>query len=299
MASRVRRGVIVNRATDYELLIATHGTRGQAEFFLNSRGQSLAEIEREHAAVQQALAAVMGRIPETWRRTSISRSELNRFLFEPDDVILAVGQDGLVANVAKYLSGQLVIGINPTPERFEGKLVRHVVGNVIDILTGIDTEHSLNIEERSMVSARLDDGQTLVALNEIFIGHRTHQSARYRIAIADAEERHSSSGLICCSGTGATGWACSIHRATSSALALPTPSEPSLCYFVREAWPSAFTRTRITSGRLTHNDHVRITSEMNQGGVIFGDGIEDDFLPFDWGKVATLGISDQRLRLVV
>ena len=33
-------------------------------------------------------------------------------------------------------------------------------------------------EERTMVRARLDDGQTLLALNEIFVGHRTHQSAR-------------------------------------------------------------------------------------------------------------------------
>ncbi len=46
----------------------------------------------------------------------MSRPELNRFLFEPEDVVIAVGQDGLVANVAKYLSGQMVVGVNPLPE---------------------------------------------------------------------------------------------------------------------------------------------------------------------------------------
>lgn len=42
------------------------------------------------------------------------RGDLDRFLFEPDDIVLALGQDGLVANVAKYLDGQPVIGSNPS-----------------------------------------------------------------------------------------------------------------------------------------------------------------------------------------
>jgi hypothetical protein len=40
-------------------------------------------------------------------------------------------------------------------------------------------------QNRTMVAAKLDDGQTLTALNEIFVGHVSHQSARYTIAWAE------------------------------------------------------------------------------------------------------------------
>lgn len=299
MATRVRRAVVVHRPTDYELLIGTHGTRGQAEFFLRSREQSIAQVEADHAIVHAALTAVLGRIPSTWRRTSIARADLSRFLFEPDDVIVAVGQDGLVANVAKYLTGQPVVGINPTPERFEGVLVRHVVPQIGDVLRRVESERGLHLQARTMVEARLEDGQSLIALNEVFLGHRTHQSARYRIEVGGIHERQSSSGLICCSGTGATGWASSIHQATLSTLEFPKPSDPAICYLVREAWPSKLTQTRMASGLLRTGDRLVVTSEMNQDGVIFGDGIEEDYLRFDWGRVAKVGIAEQKLSLVV
>jgi hypothetical protein len=149
-----------------------------------------------------------------------------------------------------------------------------------------------------MVEAALDDGQTLLALNEVFIGHRSHQSARYRIAVGDAAERHSSSGLICCTGTGATGWASSINRASAKQVDLPSPTDRAACFFVREAWPSAATGTAITVGTIAGDRSLVITSEMNQGGVIFGDGIEDDYLAFDWGRVARIGVAARRLALV-
>jgi len=298
MATRNYRAVVVRRPTDYESLISTHATRGQAEFFLQSRSQSIEEVEQEHSIVQSAIATVLAGIPSRWRRAGIDRSELSRFLFEPDDVVITVGQDGLVANVAKYLSGQLAVGVNPLPQRFDGVLVRHPAAAASDLLADIDANRPVAVQSRAMVRARLDDGQSLTALNEIFIGHRSHQSARYRIALGDRVERQSSSGIICCTGTGATGWASSIHRATASPLDLPGPTEAKLCFFVREAWPSKFTMTGLSSGTLQAGDQLVVTSELNQGGVVFGDGIEDDYLPFDWGRVASIGIDEQRLRLV-
>ncbi len=41
-----------------------------------------------------------------------------------------------------------------------------------------------------MVRAELDDGQALLALNEVFVGHASHQSARYTIAYAGARRRN-------------------------------------------------------------------------------------------------------------
>lgn len=149
-----------------------------------------------------------------------------------------------------------------------------------------------------MVEARLADGQRLVALNEIFIGHRSHQSARYVIQHGERSERHSSSGVIVTTGTGSTGWAKSVARHREGAETLPTPAERALAFFVREAWPSRATGASLTDGRLVDAAPLTLTSEMNDGGTLFGDGVEDDRLDFAWSQTATIRCADQALSLV-
>jgi hypothetical protein len=144
-----------------------------------------------------------------------------------------------------------------------------------------------------MVRARLDDGQELRALNEVFVGHRSHQSARYGLTVGGASERQSSSGLIVTTGTGATGWAKSINQGR---LELPGPVAPELAWFVREAWESPVTGAALTAGVLAPGAEVTVTSEID--GVVFGDGIEEDRLALDWGQRVTIGAAEQRLRLV-
>ncbi|MBI1850670.1 MAG: NAD(+)/NADH kinase [Planctomycetes bacterium] len=297
-STRVPRAVLVTRATDYERLVARHGTRAQAAFFLETRGQKLDEIDARHHAFESALAAVLHAIPDEWRRSRVDRADLDRFLFEPDDIVVALGQDGLVANVAKYLTGQPVIGLNPAPDVYEGVLVPHSPNAARELLHVAASGHG-RYEARSMVEADLDDGQRLVALNEIYVGHRTHQSARYRLRVGEKGERHSSSGVITASGTGSTGWARSIQRQRRSPLALPTPTSGQLVYFVREAWPSINTQTSLTEGLLAEGTVLEITSEMDDDGVIFGDGIEVDRLEFSWGRRVTLHTAATRLRLLV
>ncbi|MBI5018322.1 MAG: NAD(+)/NADH kinase [Deltaproteobacteria bacterium] len=299
MATRLHpRVVVVTRATEYELLLSRHGTRDQARFFLKTRGQSIEAAEERHRAQERALQAVSSAIPAAWRRSRVGRSDLDRFLFEPEDVVAVVGQDGLVANVAKYLDGQPVVGVDPLPGQNPGVLVRHAPAAAADLLRRVAAGRA-RVEERSMVEATLDDGLGLRALNEVFLGHCSHQSARYRIRRGDREERQSSSGLIVATGTGATGWALSIHRERGGGWRLPTPGDPRLAYFVREAWPSPATGTDLTEGLLGPTDALEVTSEMGEGGVIFGDGIEADRVEFPWGARATLRVAEGRLRLVV
>jgi hypothetical protein len=103
---------------------------------------------------------------------------------------------------------------------------------------------------------------------------------------------------VVATGTGATGWAKSIHRHRVTGVALPKPVEPRLAYFVREAWPSVATGAELTDGALGPQDVLETTSEMNEGGLLFGDGIEDDRLDFAWGMTARIRIAQTRLRLV-
>ena len=135
MGTLVPRVVVVTRPSALERLLSRHGTVQQARFVLAGRGQTLDEVVAWHGHFTRALDLVRGAIPRSWRRARVDRSELDRFLFEPEDVVVAVGQDGLVANVAKYLDGQPVIGVNPDGYRIavredvlrevDGPMLRH------------------------------------------------------------------------------------------------------------------------------------------------------------------------------
>jgi NAD kinase len=290
------RVVVVSRPSERDELVLRHGTLQQARFFLESRGQRLDDVLGRHEILEAALHAVTAAVPARWRRARVLRHELDRFLFEPDDVVVVVGQDGLVANVAKYLRGQPVIGVNPSTALYPGVLVRHQPAAAGDLIA-MFARGALPCEERTMVRARLGDGQTLVALNEIFVGHRTHQSARYQLAFGGQRERHSSSGLIVATGTGATGWAKSIAHDRRHPPALPAPLEPALAFFVREAWASVTTGDALTDGRIGAGEMLRVTSEMNEGGTVFGDGIEADRLDLPFGQTVELGCAEQSMRL--
>ncbi|KQO56743.1 MULTISPECIES: NAD(+)/NADH kinase [unclassified Methylobacterium] len=290
------RAVFVIRDTDYEALLARHATRGQARFFLESRGQNLAEMEARHARFHAVLGQARAAVPGAWRQALARRGDLDRFLFAPDDVIVAVGQDGLVANVAKYLRDQPVIGVNPAPDLHDGVLARVAVERLGPLLAA-SVAGAAQIERRTMVRAVLDDGQTLLALNEIFVGHRSHQSARYRIEADGVSEDQSSSGLIVASGTGLTGWARSIGEATHLTLRIGV-EEAAVGYWVREPFPSVTSTTELRAGKLT-GASLAVTSRMNDGGVVFADGIEQDFIAFEWGRRVQLAPATHALNLVV
>lgn len=295
--SIIPRVVVVTRETEFEMLLAQHATRGQVEFFLQTRGQTIEQVEMRHQFFLQALQQVMASIPTDWRHNHVKRAELDRFLFEPEDLVVAIGQDGLVANTAKYLNGQTVIGVNPDKRYYDGVLVPFTAQQASEML--VSAMHAdVDIEKRSMARVSIDNGESLYALNELFIGHKSHQSARYKIITTEREEKHSSSGVIVTTGTGATGWARSIHRQRHDKLQLPKPEDDYLAYYVREAFPSVATSTHLTSGLINAQNTLEIISENNEGGVIFGDGMEADYLSFNWGVRARFDIAEKHLAMV-
>lgn len=295
------RIVLVTRKTQLELLLERHGTLGQARFYLSSRGKSIQGAEEAHEKLQGAVRMVLEVLPPDRKRTFVERGLLDRFLFAPEDVVVVVGQDGLVANTSKYLSGQITAGINPDPAAYDGVLCRHRPESFGSILGWLEAQQgqTFSVEKRAMAEARREDGQTLLALNEVFIGHQSHQSAVYRLRSEGVEERQSSSGVICATGTGGTGWALSVSRLREDAGQLPGPEEQRLAWFVREPFPSVSTGTRLTQGSISPEEPLLVLSEMAAGGVIFADGIEADRLEFLDGQSVTIQLSSRTLNLLV
>jgi len=291
------RAVLVHRASEFDELVARHGTRGQAEFLLASRGRAIDEIEHRHLALARAVETVTAAIPAEWRRAAVERRDLARFVFGPEDVVIVVGQDGLVANVAKYLDGQPVVGVDPDPGRNPGVLVPHRARDARDVIRAVHA--GARVESRTMVEARSDDGQTLRALNEVFVGHASHQSARYAItAPGCGSERQSSSGVLVGTGTGATGWLRSVSRGTELEGRLPTAVDPALAWFAREPWPSAATGATLAHGLVDAGSSVRLDVESDRL-VCFGDGMESDAIELGWGQSVTIARAAATLELVV
>ncbi|CAM5299592.1 hypothetical protein [Streptomyces narbonensis] len=305
------RAVLVHRTTEYEELLARHGTHGQAAFFLSARGRSVEAVRERHERVHRALAEVAGAVPLSWRQTRVERADLDRFLFGPEDVVVVVGQDGLVANAAKYLTGQPVIGIDADPGRNAGVLVRHRAAQARRLLP-YAAGAGASVDELTMVEAVTDDAQRLLALNEIYVGPPGHQTARYTLGLdgpkarpgrgpepgqTEESEPQASSGVLVGTGTGATGWLRSLWEQRSSALALPAPADARLAWFVREAWPSPTTGTSRVEGLLDTGQSLRLTVESDRL-VAFGDGVESDALHLTWGQTVRLAAAEARLRLV-
>lgn len=291
------RAVVIHRRTEFEELVARHGTSAHAAFFLEARGRDLSELEQRRVRQQRAMAITIAAIPDDWRRAEIERGNLPRFLFEPEDIVIVIGQDGLVANTAKYLDGQPVIGINPDPSVNPGVLVAHPPEDAAALMSAaVMTEPP--IQRRTMVEATTDDGRSLRALNELYVGQRSHQSSRYRLDLADGRSEHqSSSGVLVGTGTGATGWLRSAAEERRSPIALPSPTAVELCWFVREAWPSPATGTLLTEGLVAPSTVLTLGAESDEL-VCFGDGIEGDGLTLSWGQQLTIGAAARHLRLI-
>src|SRR5262245_16723505 len=91
----------------------------------------LARFEHDDDSQVRAAEGVRKALPYDIKLVEIDRTMLAQFLFEPHDLVVAVGQDGLVANVGKYLEGQPLVGVNPDPDNIDGSLLAFTVDTFV------------------------------------------------------------------------------------------------------------------------------------------------------------------------
>ena len=303
--------IFVTQRTRLEDLIHRYNTYGQAEFIISHNGGDFADYRLEHEIYQGAMHTALSALQTFGRVHVLDRDLVPNYLFGKHDIVVAFGRDGLVANVLKYLlDGQPLIGVNPDPKRWDGQLLPFFPEDLSKIVPEV-LHQSRNVQSITLAKATLNDGQVLRAVNDLFIGRQTHASARYEISQGSARENQSSSGVIVSTGLGATGWLKSILAGASGiarVFGIPDPigpthsfdrSAPELYYTVREPYPSASTGADMVFGRITARSPLQIVSNMPENGVIFSDGMEQDFLQFNSGAIVTIGIADQRGYLVV
>ncbi len=301
--------VLVTRKTRLAQLLERWGSRGQARYAIERQGGDFADYQREDDAYRRALATVDRTLDGLGlKQQRLDREVVPTYLFAPSDLVMTVGQDGLVANVAKYVGAQPVVAVNPDPARFDGVLLPFAAhqarGAVARVLDGRARSRAVTLAE-----ARLGDGQRLLAFNDLFVGARSHVSARYAIAVDGPPEVQSSSGVLIATGAGSTGWLSSMFAmarglaafAGGSVGAAPTLAwdDPRLAYVVREPFASRSTAATVVAGLLGPGATLTIESHMPDGGVIFSDGVERDALAFPSGARVTIGAAAQRTHLVV
>lgn len=298
--------VVIKKKTQLEELLRRHATTSQVKFFLESRGESYDYYKDAHRDYRQGLEQTLAAIPATMRSQVVDKDHLGTFQFCEKDLVVVVGDPGLLVNVAKYVGHQPVIAVNPDQERFDD-IFTTCFPDTFAIVLAKALDREIEVEKLTMAEASLDDGQKMYALNDLFIGQRTHVSARYVIAYNNHSERQSSSGIIVSTGTGSTGWMTSIVTG-ANAIALgedevndevPFPRDADyLMFAVREPFPSKMTKTGIVYGKVTQRTPLRITSNMPENGVIFSDGIEADYLEFNAGKTVTIYPSQKKVYLI-
>jgi NAD kinase len=300
--------VLVTRKTRLEELVARYNTVNQAKFYIEHLGADFSDYVREHDTYQACVRDAESAMRRFGRVQLVERGFLPNFLFGADDLVVALGQDGLVANTMKYLDGHPLVGVNPDPARWDGVLLPFRVGDLATLVPEVLARRR-TMQEVTMARARLNNGQELYGVNDIFIGPKSHTSARYTIRLGEREERQSSSGIIVSTGLGSTGWLKSLQAGAAAVAAggaawqvheQATPWDADYLHFtVREPFPSKASAASLVAGRIGARVNLTLVSAMAENGVIFSDGIEADYLEFNAGITVDVGIAEKRGYLVI
>lgn len=304
----VEKLVIVTRRTRLEELLLRFNTRGQAKFYISHAGADYADYEREDDAYRRALERLRRDLDLGLPRQFLDRRLVPTYSFHPGDLVITVGQDGLVANVAKYAAGCPVVGINPDPGRFDGILLPFQLPDARLVVEAVASGRA-SFRTVTLAEAVLKDRQRVLAFNDLFIGARSHVSARYRIAVGGRAEVQSSSGVLVSTGAGSTGWMSSVFNMAAGVTTLTGGvagkalrldwEDRRLLYAVREPFRSRQSAISLVAGLLEPGADLTLESRMAQEGVIFSDGMEDDFLAFDAGAIACVRAASAQALLAV
>lgn len=297
--------VLVTRKTRLQELVERFNSWAQAKFYLEHNQVNVQDYLDENVRYQAQLQEAETVLRGLGRFQRIERTMLTTYQFGKSDIVVVIGQDGLVANTLKYLDQQPLIAINPDPDRWDGVLLPFEIKQLKEIVSKT-VKGSASSKNITLAQASTNDGQVLYAVNDLFIGPKSHTSARYSIQWQQIKEVQSSSGIIVSTGLGSSGWLQSILTGANGVAGLANSaqkevfdwSEQRLKFAVREPFPSQTTGTQCIFGEIKDKEPMTLESYMPENGVIFSDGIEADFIQFNAGSIATIQVADKNGLLI-
>ncbi len=98
MDRSMNKVVLVTRETRLQELIRKYNTMEQARFYMEHLGADFSDYLREDKNYREAVEKVAAAAEKYARVQRINRDFLPNMLFGEKDIVVAVGQDGLVAN---------------------------------------------------------------------------------------------------------------------------------------------------------------------------------------------------------
>lgn len=274
----VEYAIIIKNKTRLETLIERFNTKAQAKFYIERSGGDFGDYEKEHEIFHHSLSTVQRNLSTVLKNKIVERNFLPSYIFNEKQVVVTVGQDGLVANTAKYVKQIPIVAVNPDRERYDGVLLPF---NTDNFLAAIDkvVANKYHSRVKSFAEAKLNDGQRLLGFNDLFIGATSHVSARYQLTYNNKTEEQSSSGIIVSTQAGSTGWLSSvfnmsfgIHRFIEKdniKKKYAKLKDNQLMFAVREPFASKKTQVETTAGIITRQSKLIIQSFMPNNGLIF------------------------------
>ena len=152
------RAIIIRDKTRLEQLIDRFNSKAQAKFYIERSEGDFEYYEIEHKTFYKSLNRIQQTISKYLKYKVIDRSFLPTYMFTEQDLVVVIGQDGLVANTAKYVNGLPMVGLNPDAERYDGILLMHAphtLGTVLKKVLNGDYE----TKQVTMAKAVLNDDE--------------------------------------------------------------------------------------------------------------------------------------------
>lgn len=207
------------------------------------------------------------------------------------DLIITVGGDGTFLEASRYMTNQVIVGVNSAPSQSVGNYCLANASNFEAKLAKIlNKEYEICSLQR--IRVHFPNKATSDALNDILICHENPSMlSRYFLEIGKKREEQRSSGIWVSTASGSSA---GIQSAGGKVL---NNTDKKFQYLPRELYQGIFPKYTLTGKTLNEKQVLSITSIMRKG-KIFIDGARHNY-PFHYGDKIKIKLSPKPIKTVI